>query len=123
MPICRTQCHVQTHRMVPGGIAPNPDDVRSIAVQCRIAELQCKDVINIADGQRLGCVEDVVVDAACGKILALVLPGSRGLFRCFSAADDILIRWECVKRIGDEVILVEKCGEPERCRRRKHFCF
>lgn len=92
-------------------------------MQCRIADLRCKEVVNICDGQRLGCVSDVLVDTVCGKIIALVIPGPCRCMGLFFPGDDILIRWECVKRIGDDLILIEKRGEPERVRHPKHFRF
>lgn len=91
-------------------------------MQCRIAELRQKEVVNLADGQRLGCVEDVLVDACTGRILALVLPGPCRCFGLFFPGDDILIRWECIRRIGDDLILVESKGDPER-RKRPRFRF
>lgn len=92
-------------------------------MQCRIAELRCKEVVNICDGQRLGYVSDVLLDVTCGKILALVIPGSCRFLGLFCPGDDILIRWECVKRIGDDLILVERQGEAECVKRPKHFLF
>ena len=40
-------------------------------MQCRIADLRSKEVVNIADGMRLGNVEDVLVDTISGRVLAL----------------------------------------------------
>lgn len=92
-------------------------------MQCRIEELRSKEVVNICDGQRLGCVSDILFDTGCGKIAALVVPGPCRFMGLFFPGDDILIRWECVKRIGDDLILIEKHGEEERVTRPKHFRF
>lgn len=89
-------------------------------MHCRLADLRRKEVVNIADGQRLGCVEDVLLDSCSGRILALVVPGPCRFLGLFFPGDDWIIRWECVRRIGDDLILIEKHGEPERekrCRR------
>ena len=40
----------------------------------RFSSLRCREVINICDGCRLGCVSDVVIDLKCGRVAALVVP-------------------------------------------------
>ena len=92
-------------------------------MQCRIAELRSKEVVNICDGKRLGFVSDVLIDTACGKIVALTVPGPYRCMGLFFPGDDILIRWECVKRIGNDLILIEKPGEPEQVHRPGRFHF
>ena len=89
-------------------------------MQVRLADLRRKEVVNIADGQRLGCVEDVLLDTGSGRILALIVPGPCRFPGLFCPGEVWVIRWECVRRIGEDLILVEKHGEPEkqkRCRR------
>ena len=46
----------------------------------RFSCLQEKEVINICDGRRLGCVCDLEMDAISGKICTLIIPecGSKG---------------------------------------------
>lgn len=46
----------------------------------RIADLQCKEVVNITDGCRLGYVSDVELDILTGKVVAIVVPGKCLLF-------------------------------------------
>ena len=41
----------------------------------RIADLQCKEVVNITDGSRLGYVGDVEIDVLTGRVVAIVVPG------------------------------------------------
>lgn len=92
-------------------------------MQCRIADLRSREVINVCDGKRLGYISDILVDTACGRVVALVIPGPCRCLGLFLPGDDILIRWECVKQIGDDFVLVEKCGEPDRVSRSKRFHF
>ena len=92
-------------------------------MQCRIADLRCKEVVNIADGRRLGSVGDVLVDTGSGRVLALVVPGPCRLLGLFLPGDDYIIRWEQVRRIGDDLILVDVRGDCERCRRPGRFPF
>ena len=80
----------------------------------RVTELRCKEVINITDGQRLGFVSDVEVQLPEGKVLALVVPGPCRFFGLFGRKDDFVIPWNCIRRIGSDIILVEL--EPDKCR-------
>lgn len=66
-----------------------------------------KEVINITDGRRLGFVQDVTADLNTGVITSIIVPGSSKLFNIFSGNNDIVIPWENIKCIGDDVILVE----------------
>ena len=92
-------------------------------MQCRIADLRCKEVVNIADGTRMGCVEDVLVDMGSGRVVALVVPGPCRLLGLFLPGDDFIIRWDSVRRIGDDLILVDVRGDCERCKRPRRLPF
>ncbi len=85
-------------------------------MQCCIAELRCREVINVRDGCRIGYVNDLEVDISCGRVVALVVPGPCRFFGLFGREDDYLIPWECIKRIGDDIILIDidrdKCRTP-----------
>ncbi len=65
-----------------------------------------KEVVNITDGKRLGFVQDVNADLETGTITSIIVPGSNKLFNVF-ASNDIIIPWENIKCIGDDIILVE----------------
>lgn len=90
-------------------------------MQCRIADLRCKEVVNIADGMRLGTVEDVLVDTGSGRVAALIVPGPCRCLGLFFPGDDYIVRWEAVRRIGDDLILIEIGGDCERAKRRRRF--
>ena len=66
-----------------------------------------KEVINITDGKRLGFVQDVTADLSSGVITSIIVPGNSKLFNMFSSSNDIVIPWQNIKCIGDDVILVE----------------
>lgn len=66
-----------------------------------------KEVINITDGKRLGFVQDVTANLESGIITSIIVPGSNKLFNLFSTGNDIIIPWEKIRCIGDDVILVE----------------
>ncbi len=88
-------------------------------MQCRIADLRCKEVINIHNGFRLGYVNDVFVDLATGQIIAIVVPGPSRFFGIFGRVNDYVIPWDCIGRIGDEIILVDVDGDSKREKRRR----
>ncbi len=87
-------------------------------MRSRITELSCKEVINVCDGTRYGFVNDVEVDCDCGKIVSLIVHCKDGITSFFSKKNDIIIPWEAIKRIGDDIILVEYvqeyCCEKEK---------
>ena len=66
-----------------------------------------KEVININDAKRLGYVQDVTADLKTGVITSIIVPGSNKMFNIFSANNEIVIPWDKIKCIGDEIILVE----------------
>ena len=66
-----------------------------------------KEVINIKDGKKLGYVQDVCADLNSGNITAIIVPGSSKPFNFFSDTGDIVIKWNKIKCIGENVILVE----------------
>ena len=91
-----------------------------MVMHCRIADLRCKEVVNVCSGFRLGFVSDVLVDTKCGKIVALVVPGACKALGLFGREDDFIIPWECICKIGDDIILIEVSGELKRGRRAKN---
>lgn len=66
-----------------------------------------KEVINITDGKRLGYVQDVCADLETGVITSIIVPGSNKIINIFAGNNDIVIPWQNVKCIGNDLILVE----------------
>ena len=54
-----------------------------------------------------GFVQDVTADLETGTITSIIVPGSTKLLSIFSSSNDIVIPWENIKCIGDDIILVE----------------
>ncbi|MBE5781308.1 MAG: YlmC/YmxH family sporulation protein [Clostridiales bacterium] len=74
----------------------------------RFSTLREKQVINICDGKCIGHVFDLVLDCHCGAVCALVVPGcSRLRSYLFGGGEDVVIPWNKVVKIGEDVILVE----------------
>ncbi len=68
--------------------------------------LKDKEVISVTDGRRLGYIIDMEIDS-CGKILSIILPPPGKYFTIFSGKDNCRIPWECIERIGNDIILVK----------------
>lgn len=74
-------------------------------------DLRNKEVINIYDGKSLGYVYDIEVNLEKGLIEGIVVPVQRSFFNFFGRGDnDYVIKWKDIKRIGDDVILVDVAG-------------
>ena len=65
-----------------------------------------KEVINLADGRRLGYVQDVEANFETGEITAIIVPGTTKFFS-LGPKTDIVIPWQNIRRIGDDIILVD----------------
>lgn len=71
--------------------------------------LRSKEIINVFDGKRLGRAVDIVFDKETAKVLGVIVPGEKKIFR---KSDDIFIPIELIKKIGDDVILVKFTDSP-----------
>ena len=83
---------------------------------CRIAQLQYKEVIDIADGARYGFVGDVELDPDRGSVEGIVVRGRPRLLGLLGREEDVVFPWSAVKRFGEDIILVD--GAARRGRRR-----
>ena len=80
----------------------------------KFTDLQCKEVICISDGRRLGYICDAKVEVPEGTITAIIVPGPCSFFGLWGRRDDFVIPWRCIKRIGPDIVLVDI--KPEECR-------
>ena len=66
-----------------------------------------KEVINICDGRRLGYVQDVCANLETGRITSIIVPGGTNkIMSLFSSSNDIIIPWDKIYCISDDLILV-----------------
>ncbi|KAA0762946.1 YlmC/YmxH family sporulation protein [Bacillus sp. SH5-2] len=72
----------------------------------RISELQMKDVINISDGKRLGNIGDIEIDINTGKVQSIIITKQARMLGIFGKDVEIVIPWEEIMKIGEDVILV-----------------
>ena len=73
----------------------------------KISELRNRDVVNIADGKRLGVICDLDLDLDNGRILAIIVPCTSRFFNFFGGGRDYIISWENIVKIGVDTILVD----------------
>ena len=70
----------------------------------RLSDLQDKDIVNVEDGKNLGKIIDVVIDEQ-GNMKALIVQRTK-MLNMFSNASEIEVKWNQIKKIGTDVILV-----------------
>jgi sporulation protein, YlmC/YmxH family len=82
----------------------------------RLSDFTGKEVINLGDGARLGFIDDcdLVFDGRTGQIESLLLP-KRGVLSSLVGGERIqTVPWQTIRRIGDEVVIVDLTNAFER---------
>lgn len=73
------------------------------------SEMMLKDVIDVNRGKKLGFIDDVDIDTKKGTITAVIIPGhSNKIMSFFSKRNDVIINWNDIQKIGEDVILVNR---------------
>ncbi|MBQ3503205.1 MAG: YlmC/YmxH family sporulation protein [Oscillospiraceae bacterium] len=88
-------------------------------MSAKFTQLQCKEVICISDGRRLGFIGDILVEVPEGKVTAVVVPGPGKLLGLGGHGSDFIIPWDCIKKIGPDIVLVDVKADECRCPRPK----
>ncbi|GAB6088180.1 YlmC/YmxH family sporulation protein [Alkaliphilus crotonatoxidans] len=75
----------------------------------RFSTMGGKEIVNLCDGSRLGIIgdSDLLIDEKTGKIRALLIPDQKGLFNFLSSSTLLEIPWQAIKRIGNDMIIIE----------------
>ncbi len=75
----------------------------------RLSDLGEKEIINIADGSRYGDLynAELMFDEKTGRIRVIMAPENKGRISFTGARDYINIPWDCVRKIGDDIIIVD----------------
>lgn len=71
-----------------------------------ISDLQNKTVINLLDGKDIGNIIDISVDEN-GMTTGLVVEKHRFILSHFTSSKEIVIKWNQIEKIGEDVILVK----------------
>ena len=87
------------------------------------SDLRYREVIDIHTGFRLGYICDAEFDDESGRICSLITPGKAKFFGLLGREDDYILPWECISRIGEDVILVESDRGIRRGKRPKRPWF
>ena len=76
-----------------------------------LSELRTKEVIDVQDGRRLGRVMDLEFCPSTSRITALVAPSDTTFLQSLRGERcGLVIPWDHIRRIGDDVILVSTSG-------------
>ena len=73
----------------------------------RLSELQRKDIINVSDGRIVVRIIDAEISETDGSLVNLVIEKSKYMRNFFNTEGDITIKYEQIKKLGSDVILVE----------------
>lgn len=75
----------------------------------RLSKLGGKEIVNLNDGERLGILgdSDIVIDDKTGKIISLLIPDKKIQFKFFGDREEIEILWSCIRKIGNDMIIIE----------------
>jgi YlmC/YmxH family sporulation protein len=78
-----------------------------------------KEIVNIADGSRLGVVgqSDIAIDPSSGEIYSLMLPRRPNVLNVWTGQQELIVPWDAVRKVGSEVIVVEMDQTTPRLRR------
>lgn len=72
----------------------------------KISDLTRRDIVNLADGAKLGAVKDIHIEPTTGTVTAFVLEGPRR-FGLLASGRDVVIPWSKIKKIGIDTVLVD----------------
>lgn len=70
----------------------------------RLSDLQSKHIVNVFDGKNVGSIIDANISND-GSIESLVIEANKK-FLSFSREEDMLVPWNDITKIGEDVILV-----------------
>ncbi|HIU49205.1 MAG TPA: YlmC/YmxH family sporulation protein [Candidatus Avimonoglobus intestinipullorum] len=76
----------------------------------RACDLKQREVINVANAERLGYIYDVDVDFETGKINSIIIPNKSGMLGMFGKKNDYVVPWDRIVAIGPEIVLVRLDG-------------
>ncbi|WP_416197990.1 MAG: Sporulation protein, YlmC/YmxH family [Sporanaerobacter sp.] len=75
----------------------------------KLSELGGKEIVNLNNGERLGIIadSDITIDEKTGKIISLLVPDPKVQFKLFGEKEEIEIPWNSIRKIGNDMIIVE----------------
>lgn len=70
-----------------------------------LSDLQSKDIVNMADGRKIGNIIDAQFNISTGVIEKLIIEPTKSFFSLKN--NEMEIKFSEIKKIGEDVILVE----------------
>lgn len=72
----------------------------------RLSDMQKKDIIYLKDGKKLGKIIDAEIELSTGSLKKIFVE-RRSFKNLFTSNADMLISFNQIKKIGEDVILVD----------------
>jgi len=73
----------------------------------KLSELQRKDIVNIKDGKKIGKIVDVEFDTSNGYMIKFIIESSHFMKNLFAQNDVLTIKFTQIKKLGEDVILID----------------
>ena len=73
----------------------------------RVSLFKNNEVVNLSDGRRLGFVSDADINFESGRLEAIMVAGAGKLFGAPAKDSELIIPFEKIKKIGNDVIIVD----------------
>ena len=83
-------------------------------------DLSNKEVISCCNCARIGYICDLLINLDTAQVLAVTVARNTGLLSAFRKKT-ITIPWDCIQRIGDDLIIAEYDFPPEPPKARGSF--
>ena len=88
---------------------------------CNTENFREKAVVNSCDGRILGHVSEIIFDVCDGRLTAIVVSDEGGAFS-FRRCEDIIIPWDKIIKIGEDVIIVDAEGRTPAPKPKRDKC-
>ena len=77
----------------------------------RFMEFRRKEIINVANGLKIGYADDLIMDTETASMEALIIYGRPRFFGLLGRGEDLMIPWEEIEVVGEDTILVKSEGK------------
>lgn len=71
-----------------------------------LRQLCKKDVVQLGSGVKLGRADDLELEVSSAQVCSLILRGRPRWFGLLGRGEDLVISWQQIETIGEDVILV-----------------
>jgi len=87
--------------------------IKAVERLITLSELQLKEVVILQTGRRLGFIADFEIEEATGSITAFIVSAKQVRGNLFNRTSEILVYWEHIVTIGDDIILINDENKQE----------